>query len=399
MQTGELPEGINRTIVCLLPKIKIPQSMTDLRPISLCNMVVRVLSKVLSNRLKPCLSNIISEKQSAFVEGRLLTDNALIAFELNNYMKRKTQGSNGIAGLKIDISKAYDRLEWDFLRNMMHRFGFNEVCINIVMGLVCSVSYGFIHDGDVFGNVMPSRGLRQGDPISPYLYIMCVEGLSAIIRRNEEAGLLHGCTISRGAPEISHLLFADDSYFFFKATGPEAGVMKIILDRYEAISGQVINYNKSTITFSPNTKEESRQEVCQQLGVIEVQMPGKYLGMPMRIGRNKVSSFAFLTERIEQKLQGWHNISLSKAGKVMLLKTAAQVIPNFWMSLFLIPMEVCEGMERRMNAFWWSNGDAGKVIKWLSWDRMCEAKEGGVWVLKSCGILTLRCWLSKVGDS
>lgn len=110
MCTGEFPEGMNRTLVCLIPKIKVLQTMADLRPISLCNVLVRILSKVLSNRLKVCLGSIISDRQSAFIEGRLLTDNALVAFEVNHYMKRKTRGKHGVAGLKIDISKAYDRL-------------------------------------------------------------------------------------------------------------------------------------------------------------------------------------------------------------------------------------------------------------------------------------------------
>lgn len=115
METGLLLAGINHSLICLIPKIKMPQTMSDLRPISLCNILVRILSKVLSNRLKGCLGSIISDRQSAFIEGRLFTDNALLAFEVNHYMKRKTQGQNGLAALKIDISKAYDRLEWDFI--------------------------------------------------------------------------------------------------------------------------------------------------------------------------------------------------------------------------------------------------------------------------------------------
>lgn len=353
---GKLPAGINHTLVCLIPKIKQPERMTDLRPISLCNVLFRILSKVIANGLKPCLNSLISDKQSAFVEGRLLTDNALIAFEINHYIKRKTQGKNGVVGLKLDVSKAYDRLEWNFLEHMLCKFGFSELWISRVMMCVKSVTYSFIHNSTIFGNVQPGRGLRQGDPISPYLYILCVEGLSAMIRRHEAVGLVHGCVISRGAPPISHLLFADDCYLFIRATRIEAATMKAILLRYEKMSGQAINFNKSNAIFSPNTSSLDRQDVCQQLGIIEVFYPGRYLGIPMRVGRKKVEIFQFLKDKMKQRLHGWREKSVSKAGKQILLKTAAQAIPNFWMSLLLVPVEICDDIEKMMNSFWWCNG-------------------------------------------
>ncbi|KAL8120291.1 hypothetical protein AgCh_017451 [Apium graveolens] len=334
MSTGELPAGVNQTIICLIPK-------------------------------------------SAFVEGRLLTDNALIAFEINHFMRRKTQGDTGIAGLKIDISKAYDRLEWDFVKNMMQKSGFHQLWIDRVMKMVSSVTYKFTHNGQEFGSVIPSRGLRQGDPISPYLYIICAEALSAMIRRNENVGLIHGCTIARGAPTISHLLFADDCYLFFRAVEMEASVMKRILNRYEEISGQVVNFMKSAVVFSSNTKAVDRMMVCDLLGVREVNQPGTYLGMPMVVGRRKVSTFKFVVGKVEQKLQAWGSKNISKAGKVTLLKTAAQTIPNFWMSLFLFPKEIIGRIERCMNAFWWGSSEKNGGIKWMAWDRICEVKEAG----------------------
>lgn len=162
---------------------------------------------------------------------------------------------------------------------------------------------------------------------------------------------MHGCTIAMGDPTISHLLFADDCYFFFKANKAEADTMKHILNRYEHISGQKINYVKSAITFSPNMNDICRREVCQQLDVKEQLSPGRYLRMPMIIGRKINATFSFLLERIQQRLQGWAHQPRSKAGKVTLLKSAAQVIPNFWMGMFLIPVEVCQGIERAMNSF------------------------------------------------
>lgn len=129
---------------------------------------------------------------------------------------------------------------------------------------------------------------------------MCAEGLSAIIWRNEGAGLSHGCQIAKGAPIISHLLFADDCYLFFKATRAEAHKKNITkVCRYLWTCDY---YNKSAITFSSNTNIEDREEVCAQLEVKEKDDPGKYLGMPMKVGRNKSSVFSFLVNRVDQKL-------------------------------------------------------------------------------------------------
>lgn len=177
---------------------------------------------------------------------------------------------------------------------------------------------------------------------------MCAEGLSSIIRRTEEVGLITGCKIAREAPAISHLLFADDCYFFFKANEREARSMNNILHRYAEASGQVINLAKSAVIFSSNTSRGSRAAVCEILGVTESDSPGKYLGMPMRIGQNKHSTFSFLVDRGDQKLQTWSAQSISKAGKVMLLKMAAQSIPNFWMNLLLLPAGICDKIEKSM---------------------------------------------------
>lgn len=207
--------------------------MSDFLPISLCNVLMRILSKVMTNRLKPCLKSIVTESQSAFIIGRILTDNALVAFEINHFIHRKTQGNTGVAGLKVDVSKAYDRLEWSFVESMLHKFGFHTDWISRIMTCVTTVSYSFLRKGEVFGDINLKRGIRQGDHISPYLYILCAEGFLAIIRNYEANGLLHGCKIARGAPSVSHHLYADDCYFFFRASNSEAYSMKSILNRYE----------------------------------------------------------------------------------------------------------------------------------------------------------------------
>lgn len=214
------------------------------------------------------------------------------------------------------------------------------------MTCVRSVSYSFIQDGEVFGDIKPSRGVRQGDPISPYLYILCAEGLSYMLRRHEEVGLVHGCSVARGTPAVSHLLFIYDCYLFFKATLTEASTVKNVLMRYEETSGQAIIFGKLSLVFSPNTTWSNRKQVCDVLQVNEVSKPGNYLGLPMHIGRRRNNAFRFLSDRVSQKLQNWGNKALSKGGKLILLKSAAQRIPNFWMQLLLIPGEICNGIQR-----------------------------------------------------
>ncbi|XP_074333675.1 putative ribonuclease H protein At1g65750 isoform X1 [Apium graveolens] len=265
---------------------------------------------------------------------------------------------------------------------MMRRFKFPDVWVERVMQCIKTVTYSFLRNGEIFGEVIPQRGIRQGDPISPYLYILCAEGLSAMIREYEKCGLLHGCKIARNAPSISHLLFADNCYFFLRATKTEAQTLKSVLQRYEAWSGQVISYEKSEVVFSPNTLEENCRAVCESLSVKQVQKPGKYLGMPMCVGNKKTEVFGFLTVRVQQRLEGWYNKELSKHGKVTLLSSAAQTIPSFWMSLFQIPVTICEDIERKMNAFLWGSGGNSKGVKWMSWRRVCKPK--------SCGGLGLR---------
>lgn len=192
------------------------ERMTDLRPIALCNILYKVLSKVLANRLKCILPDIIGEQQSAFIPGRNITDNVLLAFEMIHHMKQKKKGSVGEVALKLDMSKAYDRVEWTYLRSRMQNMGFEDKFIKWFLLCVTTVQYEVCFNGQSVSPIHPSPGLRQGDPISLYLFLLCVEGLSDEIRKAAEEGSLHGCKISETAPAITHLLFADDSFLFSK---------------------------------------------------------------------------------------------------------------------------------------------------------------------------------------
>ena len=131
LNSGSLLKSINHTFISLIPKVKNPEKVTEFRPISLCNVIYKIISKVIANRLKPLLNSIISETQSAFIAGRLIADNVLIAFELLHHMKTSCLGKKGFMALKLDMSKAYDWVEWVFLKNILLRLGFQQSWVDI----------------------------------------------------------------------------------------------------------------------------------------------------------------------------------------------------------------------------------------------------------------------------
>ena len=355
----EFPAGLNETLLILIPKTPNPTHITEFRPIALCNVLYKIVAKVLASRLKLVLGSIISESQSAFIPGRSITDNVMISAEVMHYLKRKRQGREGVAVLKIDMSKAYDRIEWKFLSSIMLKMGFSPDFVKLIMLCVSTVTYKIPSDGLEIGPIAPSRGLRQGDPLSPYLFIICAQGLSSLINHYERVGLLHGIRIARGAPCLTHIFFADDCFLFFKASDREASVMKAALTLYGAASGQRVNFDKSSISFSVNTTTEVEHSICSLLGVWGTVNHGNYLGLPSFIGRSKSVIFRYIRERVWKRLQGWNQKLLSRAGKEILLKTVAQALPIYAMNTYLLPMELCREIERMMNSFWWGRKGPG----------------------------------------
>lgn len=161
--TGEMLDGVNDTTIVLIPKTKNPLSLKDFRPISLCNVIYKVVAKCLVNCLRPILKEIISETQSAFVPGRLITDNAVITFECIHALKQNLV-SGDYCAYKLDLAKAYDRVDWKFLEAALRKVGFHEKWIKWIMSCVTSVRYAVRLNGHLLERFKPSRGLRQGDP-------------------------------------------------------------------------------------------------------------------------------------------------------------------------------------------------------------------------------------------
>ncbi|GAA0182266.1 hypothetical protein LIER_30347 [Lithospermum erythrorhizon] len=216
--------------------------MSDFRPISLCNIVAKIIGKVMTNRLRGALTNIISETQSPFLPGRIISNNILIAHELLHFMNHRVRSKNPYMSLKLDMSKAYDRVEWKFLESIMLKFGFSRMLVDWTMCLVSFVSYSFLVNG------------------APR------EGLSCMLRDGEERKALTRVKISRESPNISHILFADDTMLFCKASGAEANeIMRILQDNEEASVGLIDNLNSSVAKFF-GKNEEGAEEFIGNLG-------------------------------------------------------------------------------------------------------------------------------------
>lgn len=269
--------GASTTHIVLIPKVKCPVNMGQLRPISLCNVTYKVIAKVLANRLSLYLPNIVSENQGAFVAGRLIHDNVILGQEVIHHLKSKRKGGRHEMAVKLDMCKAYDRVEWRFIEVVMHhRLGFSDLWIRWIMECISSVSYSVLINGEKHGFISPSRGLQQGDPLSPFLFVLCAEGFSAMLSNAEYRGVMHGVRVCRGAPSINHLFFADDTLIFSRANDVETDTIRTILEEYSRASGQVINFAKSAVFFSANTPNGVRER-----------MP--VLGDPERRGNEKLS--------------------------------------------------------------------------------------------------------------
>ena len=218
LHSGRYLRKMNYTHIVLIPKKNEPEYIMKFWPISLGNVVSRIISKVLANRLKPILPNVISDSQSAFVPGRIITDNTTVAFEMLHRMRNRTKGRKGHMAVKLDISKAYDRVEWEFLQRIMQKIGLPDQWVNLAMETVRTTSYSTLINGEPRGFFTPTRGIKQGDPLSPYLFLLCAEGLSSLIRQAVGSQLLKGVMSCQGGVKVSHLLFADDSLLFCEAT-------------------------------------------------------------------------------------------------------------------------------------------------------------------------------------
>jgi hypothetical protein len=351
-QNHQLLHELNHTFITLVPKKSGSHSVHHFRPISLCNISYKIISKILANRLKKVLPKIISPLQSAFVPNRNIQDNSILAHELIHTFKNK-KGKKGLMFLKMDMEKAFDQMEWKFLLAIMKKLGFNDTWLGWIEACISSTSFSILINGSPYGMISPARGLRQGDPLSPFLFILGSEVLSRLLSYEASLGHINGIKIARHNPAINHLLFADDLLIFGQATNSEALSIKSCLAKYCHWSGQTINPHKSSISFSKYTNPAISASILQTLPYNPKPSAYIHLGLPIFLGSTKREAFQSILDQVHKRIDGWRAKTLSQAGRLVLIKSVAAAIPSYAMSSFLLPSSICNKLDQSFKNFWW----------------------------------------------
>jgi hypothetical protein len=322
-------KSINATFLALIPNLK------DFWPISLVSGVYKIIAKVIANRLRRVVEKIISNPQNAFVKGRQILDSVLIANEcLDSRIK------SGVPGLlcKLDIEKAYDHVNWDFLLYMLRRCGFGERWCSWIAHCISSMRFSVLVNGTPSGFFSSSRGIRQGDPLSPLLFVIVMEAFSKLLSITILRGFLSGFSVgsdSNGVVNISHLLFADDTLVFCGANSDYLLYLHMLLLSFEAVSGLKINLDKSVLV--PVGHVNNMDELAGILGCGVSSLPLKYLGLPLGAPFKAKACWDEVVGKIERRLASWKRLYLSKGGRVTLIKNTLSNLPTYFLSLFPIP--------------------------------------------------------------
>lgn len=358
----------------MIPKSQAAYRVDQFRPIALCNISLKIITKILACRLRKYLGAIVHPSQSAFIPQRAISDNIIINHEVMRYLKTK-KGHNGFMAIKIDLAKAYDRVEWCVLLKVLDRLDFSSQFYNLVMECVATARFSVLLNGSPYGFFAAERGLRQGDPLSPALFTIFSDILSRMLAKAELEGRLSGVKVTRTSPRITHLMYADDVVIYGKATVQEATTVKEILQQYCSCTGQELNWNKSSIHFSANVPAPTRSTLSHLLGMKACDHTGTYLGHSFCNFSSKTKEFTTLVEKVRRKLSGWKKQSLSMAGRAVLIRSVLQSMPTFIMQTFFIPKSITSKLDSIMKNFLWRfDVDSQHHLHLISWKQVCQPK-------------------------
>ncbi|RVW14425.1 LINE-1 retrotransposable element ORF2 protein [Vitis vinifera] len=373
LPSGIINQSTNASFIVLIPKKSLSKRISDFRPISLITSLYKIIAKVLSGRLRGVLHETIHYTQGAFVQGRQILDAVLIANEIVD--ERRRSGEEGVV-FKIDFEKAYDHVKWDFLDHVLEKKGFSPRWRKWMSGCLSSVSYAILVNGSAKGWVKASRGLRQGDPLSPFLFTLVADVLSRMLMRAEERNMMEGFRVGRNRTRVSHLQFADDTIFFSNSREEELQTLKSLLLVFGHISGLKVNLNKSSI-YGINLDQAHLSRLAEMLDCKASGWPILYLGLPLGGNPKACGFWDPVVERISSRLDGWQKAYLSFGGRITLIQSCLTHLPSYFLSLFKIPASVAAKIERLQRDFLWSGVGEGKRDHLVRWDVVCKPKTIG----------------------
>jgi hypothetical protein len=382
--TGKLLKEVNATILTLVPKKINPASMGDFRPIACCNVIYKCITKILSNRILPILGDLVGTNQSAFIPNRSISENVLLAQELvKNYHKKDGKPR---CTLKIDLMKAYDSINWEFILHCLHCFGLPLRFIGWIKECITSPRFSLSLNGTLVGYFEGKKGLRQGDPLSPYLFVIAMELFSRIMADrtggNSRFHFHHRCSQLK----LTHLCFADDLLIFAEANLDSITVIKEALSEFEDLSGLKSNPSKSSC-FCSGVSDRLKGLLLEELQMREGVFPVRYLGVPLISTRLSSADCLVLLAKITSRIESWLSKNLSYAGRLQLISSILYSLQVFWSGIFILPTKILKAIEQKFNRFLWNGKDDCSAKAKVSWTEVCfPKKEGGL------GLKSLEIW-------
>ncbi|GJY87422.1 RNA-directed DNA polymerase, eukaryota, partial [Tanacetum coccineum] len=369
--TNRFSKGCNSSFIALIPKIEYAKYVSDFRPNSLIGCQYKIIGKILANRLGSVIGSCVSIEQSAFLKGRNILDGPLFLNEcLAWYRKRK----KSLMVFKVDFEKAFDSLRWEYLDEIMGKLGFGSKWRKWISGCLINARASVLVNGSPTNEFEIQKGLRQGDPMSPFLFILAMEGLHALMCKDESVGLYKGASI--GNISISHLLYADDVTFVGAWSQSNVCNLIFILRCFFMVSRLRININKSEIV-GINVFDEDVSNMAAVLGCGVEKLPMTYLGVPVGGNMRICDNWKRIIKKFEAKLSNWKAKLLSIGGRLSLIKAALGNLPTYFMSLYWMPISIQNRLESIRNRFF-IGGDMGdKKITWVRWKSCLASKVMG----------------------
>ena len=372
--SGHLGKGFNATAITLIPKVIGADQLFQFRHVACCTTIYKVITRLISARLKLFIDDAVQANQVGFIKGRLLCENVLLASELVDNFETAGETSRGC--LQVDLSKAYDNVNWEFLINILKAMDLPSDFINWIWVCISSPAYIIAFNGELIGFFQGKKGIRQGDPMSSHLFVLVMDVLAKSLDQGAVNGLfgLHPKCL---APMITHLSFADDVLVFSDGSESSLNGILSILDDFKLGSGLGINREKTTLLLDGGNFDRNRV-LAEKLGITHGSLPVRYLGVLLMAQKMKKQDYQPLVDKINKRFTCWTARHLSFAGRLQLLKSVIYSTINFLASIFVLPNQCLLKLEQMCNAFLWSGAPNSARGAKLSWDIVCTAKEAGV---------------------